>query len=510
MKKWKFSWKPIVLGITAIFIVGIQQFPNYYAYINTPPGYFFSGQASWFDPWDINVYVTAIRFGQDKHFFLKNHYTIGSQPETLMYPLYTVSGYLFRGSPFLIFHVLATLTGFLICGVLFYFFYKQLKTFWLSLSALIICCLGGGLGWIPEHTFDSAGSNITSFNFASAFQRAHEGIGTLLYIIALYLTYCFVENRKRIIYNYAAISALLLLIFFYPYYLVSYALIVSAYIGFRIRKNKNYTEGLFLIKNCIIVGLVTLLYYLHLRTTDFLTAISEDLNAIIPLSMLLGYSNFLVFFAFSYFIPHKNNKNNTSLFLVIWITISIILSYLPFLGFARFYVRGLFFPLTLLIFLQIQNYKEKFFLPLLIPLMVLLFSLSRVNIFVQRLQTTQGSNHWYYLPNDVLAGFNYLAQQPEDGILTYYVLGNYIPAFTNKSVYLGHLLQTPDVKNRLNVANDFYIRKMDEQTAYKFLKESGIHFVIYTNIDRSLNYPVYSFLSDAFIGSNIQIYRVPD
>lgn len=47
---------------TIIFaIIFINQFPDYYALTKTPKGFFYSGQASWFDPWDINVYTAAIK-----------------------------------------------------------------------------------------------------------------------------------------------------------------------------------------------------------------------------------------------------------------------------------------------------------------------------------------------------------------------------------------------------------------------------------------------------------------
>ncbi len=54
----------LILLIIISFAVFVNLFPNYYAYVNTPSGYIFSGQASWFDPWDINIYVTAIKWGQ--------------------------------------------------------------------------------------------------------------------------------------------------------------------------------------------------------------------------------------------------------------------------------------------------------------------------------------------------------------------------------------------------------------------------------------------------------------
>lgn len=58
-------WKKILIfSVVSILILFSRFFPPFYAYQNTPEGYVYVGQTSSYDPWDINVYVAELRYGQ--------------------------------------------------------------------------------------------------------------------------------------------------------------------------------------------------------------------------------------------------------------------------------------------------------------------------------------------------------------------------------------------------------------------------------------------------------------
>lgn len=501
--------KNLLIFFAICIIIFIQQYPNYYAHKNTPSESFFTGQASWFDPWDINVYVTAIRYGQEKNILLKNHYTTDSSSPTLIYPIYTIVGYLFRYDPFIIFHVQASISTVFAALIIFKLYSMKLKSLYMSISALIICFLGGGLGWIPYYTYTSAGSNITSFNFNSIVQRAHEGIGTTLYICALYTTYLYLNNTKSKKLNYITLTLLIISIVFYPYYLASYFVIVGSYIYFKNRCEVKYSDYIFLIVNCCIVGLFTLIYYFHLQATDFVSAASEVLPNVSLLPMFLGYGNFIGFFIFSFFMRKDSKYNKLQIFLILWIIISILMSYLPGVGFSRFYLRGLFFPLTLLMFIHIYNFKDKYLIPLLLPILIFIFTFSRLNIFYHRIEAAQTNHPWIYMPLDIKAGLQFLEERGRDGILTpNFNLSNLIPAYTGKSTYFGHLLQTPDAEKRVREINNFYMSNMSDDEALSFLKNNKITFVIYFKDEMIDQQEFYSFLTLRFENNSMQIYSL--
>ena len=67
--------------ITVGVLIVIIYFPIIYKYLSTPEGYWFTGQVSWFDPQDINLYVSMIKVGNQGQLLALNLYdSLSSQP----------------------------------------------------------------------------------------------------------------------------------------------------------------------------------------------------------------------------------------------------------------------------------------------------------------------------------------------------------------------------------------------------------------------------------------------
>ena len=161
--------KPIIylaLIFITLLVLLCNFFPNYWAYINTPAGKTFTGQASWFDPWDINLYVAAIKSGQTNGLLLNNMYTTTPNNPILFYPLYTFSGLLFQNiNPFLIFHLFAAVFGTFLILTIWKITAVFLKNPRDRLVALFLTITGGGIGWLVFPNFSSADLFITSFTY---------------------------------------------------------------------------------------------------------------------------------------------------------------------------------------------------------------------------------------------------------------------------------------------------------------------------------------------------------
>lgn len=503
-----------VLSVVAVIFIVVfaQHYPNLYASWLTPDGYSYNYQASWFDPWDINVYVTAIRYGQEGNILLKNHYnSIPQSKPSFIYPLYTISGKLSSANPYLIFHALAVTASIIVTATIFFWYKRIFLNFIFAISATLVCLLGGGMGALLGKTDVSAASQITSFSFQSAAQRAHEGIGLILYLAALMTTYYYYQEKKT---NKAAviiISSLLIGVVFYPYYILSYLLISFLFLYLQTRSLSIRTYSL-LVLIAGIVGGVTFLYYLHLQSSTFSAAASENLpNVSIP-SLLIGYGGFFLFFSIHAFIEKKQistSHQKIRLFFMIWFIVSIVLSYLPWVGFSRFYLRGLFFPLTGLMFLYLYYTKSQilqYFLTLCF-LVVLLFS--RFNIFMLRIESVKDKNPWVYSENEMVEALDFLKNSPKDGVISLdYAVCNLIPAFTGKRVYFGHMLQTPNARERINSIIDFYSGKFSDEEALAFLRSNKISYIIYSPKPHSNKVPSYQFMENVFKNEKVQIYTV--
>jgi len=491
------------IWLGAIFL---NLYPHYLGYINCPHDKFFSKQVSWFDPWDINVYVAAVKDGQQGNFLLPNRYTTKTQSASLIYPLYTSAGLILpQADPFLIFYGLSIITaGLYILSVftLSQFFLKN-TTFASLNTALVI--FGGGLGWSLINNFQAADLYQTGFISHSTIQRPHEAIGMSLFLLALYLGFKFQKNQhssKIILINLSLY--LITLVPFYPYYLPIFGLIQCLYWWFLKLKKERL---IMLAGVCLVPAGLTLIYWLHLQHTDFSSVTNQFLPNASLFSVILSYGLILLVAGLAY-TQSKNRPEQK--FLLTWFLSTVLISYFP-LGFARFYLRGLWLVLGLICLNWLkQIFDKNKQLAWLIGLILASFiPLSTLTIFSQRLNAAHSNNAWIYLDKSIKTGFNFLEQQSADEVLSSYVIGNYLPAHTNKTVYYGHAIQSPNKKERLDNITRFYQMEMAVAEALNFLKENNINYVFYSSLEQiigpDLNYP---FLQPVFNQDSTVIFNV--
>jgi hypothetical protein len=499
--------KGILLFFVISYIIFLRQFPNYYAGLKTPSGYVYSGQASWFDPWDINLYVGAIRYGQEKHLTLINQYTTEDAGQTVMYPLYTSVGYVFPYvDPYVLFHTTATVVGILICLSLFFLCNLFFHNYLYSLIAMYLISIGGGLGWLFYGKTDSADLFVTSFTFASSFQRAHEGIGTMLRICAIVCHFFFLETNNRT-YAFLSFICLLLIILFYPYYIFSYAIVAGILTLLYFFKKRNIEYIFFLVSKLIVVSTIAGGYYIYLKQSGFGDALSENLSKVGLIPLLSGYGNFILLFLVLPFMKKVRRGKSLYLFLLIWIGVSILLSYLP-LDFSRFYLRGLFFPLVILSVLLIKNIVSILNRRIVIVLFIISMSFTSLFRFYQRIAATNENNPWFYLSDDVQHAMDFLQKSDKDGVFSFYTFSNFVPAKTDKRVYFGHLSQTPDAETKIHLISVFYKGMMTDAQALDFLYHNHIAFVVYTPIEEQMGGHVYPFLKKEYENETIKIFTM--
>lgn len=512
--------KKIHLIIIAILIWIITLFsslyPHYYAYKNTPDGYTFSGQASWFDPWDINVYVSAINWGQNQGFLMENVYDSNSNKPIFYYPLYTLTGSLFKNiSPFIIFYGLSTITALILVVTLIFFTKKIYKDNSTVFVATLTLLFAGGLGFLTYPYHDSLDSSMTSFSFHSAIQRPHEGLAVSAYIFLLMSQYHYFfqsNNKGQKKWLFSLFFFLLVTLIFYPYYLLSFILIGSfLFLCNSIKLNK---EKAIIWFGLLIIGTTeVLLMQKNLSSNEsFAGVVKQKLSNPTISSLFFGYGLLLIPFLCNLF--RFNKLNNLQRYFIFWTGVSLTLSFLP-LGFARFFLRSALFPLVVLTIDLLKELANKFnqessrklFLSLLLTLFVIT-SMTSLNIFFKRIIETKTSNPWYFINDDDYKIIEYLknSSQPLDGVLSSYYLGNLIPAYSNNRVFLGHSLQTPDFTNKTLLAEQFFSCSLNEEEVKQLLSSSNIKYVITSN--SQTEYCDYFFLSAVFSSNSGTVYSV--
>lgn len=136
----------LILVVIIIFILFIYHYPDYYAAITTPNGMVYLGQNSYFDPWDINFYVSSIHYGQRAGIFLPNLYASMNNQPVLLFPLLTVMGFIHKTiNPFILFHIYSIITGAILIVDLFFIIKKLGFSTRITLYSILTICLGGGI-----------------------------------------------------------------------------------------------------------------------------------------------------------------------------------------------------------------------------------------------------------------------------------------------------------------------------------------------------------------------------
>ena len=472
----------------------------------------FSGQATFFDPWDINIYISAIRSGQQHGFLLVNPYTTSEHEPILLYPLYTLVGVLVPHiSPVLLFHLLALFCGLLLALTLLQvlrllqYFNRRL------IVAFFLIALGSGLGWLvfPNMSPDLL---MSGFTFTGAFQRPHEAISIILYLLSLILYYLGSSKKKT---RLTLLSGLvsLILVFFYPYYVLSYSVICGLYALYLYIKSRHLYPIFYLLCNLIFIVPLALIYSWHLQSNPtFADVIMQAQKTPDILHLLLGYGILVPLVGYGMFMP----KTQVRVFLLIWLLASIALSYLPF-GFGIFYLRTLFLPTVLLAMDAAAQLTKRWHWQInwVVMLLLIFVPLTTYYTVYKRMAEVYSNNRWYYILKEEVDALKFLSDQtpPKSGVLAGYTIGNLIPTRTSNRVYFGHFFQTPNAQEKINNITFFYQNAFSEEKALQFLKQNNISYIFWGIDEQIVNgFPQnstglkYSFLHPVFSEGNIAIF----
>ncbi|PIZ63451.1 hypothetical protein COY16_01975 [Candidatus Roizmanbacteria bacterium CG_4_10_14_0_2_um_filter_39_13] len=500
----------LITGVLLTLIIGVILYVNYYPHynglINTPENYSYSGQASWFDPWDINNYFATIKLAQkDQNILLSNINTTEKGKPAFIYPIYTLSAILFPNvNNILLYQILAIGCGTLLALGIFAVTNFLIKKPFHSLYALLIISIGGGLGFLFSAPEMSTDLYIPGVTFLSNFQKPHEAIAALLYISSLVFFFLAVEQQKiRLL--LISIAAFVVLIPIYPYRLVSFFLITSIFVlvsSMRMQKKYPFTYlGIF----SAFVFPPAIFYTFHFLNSSFSVLTSYQPHQITLLSLFLGYGFFIVFFVFQLFLT--KNKTPLMWFLNIWIIVSISLSLLPF-GLSRLFLSGLLFPMALIFVIQLINFSKHSHLFLIFIMIITLMMVLPTSIYTfnKRIAEAHNSNNiWFYIPQSYRESFEFLERSDQNGILALPSLSSYIPARTGKHVYFGIKDQSPDYDTKLVKAENFYSGTLSESEAKSFLQENNINLVVVSLQEKQFDALAYPFLTVVYKNKDIEI-----
>ncbi len=101
----------------------------------------------------------------------------------------------------------------------------------------------------------------------------------------------------------------------------------------------------------------------------------------------------------------------------------------------------------------------------------------------------------------------------DDIVLSQVTAGNYIPAYADNFVYIGHNPESPHYNERVNNVNQFFLGTMSEKDAHEFLQKERISYIFYgpQEKEKSLeDIKKYLFLKTVFNLPFVKIYQVEE
>jgi len=91
-----------------------------------------------------------------------------------------------------------------------------------------------------------------------------------------------------------------------------------------------------------------------------------------------------------------------------------------------------------------------------------------------------------YIPDTVLEGFSFLKKMPDGAVLTTpsEFIGMLVPAFTNKKVFIGRHIATPDYESKAIISDSFFTGNMTTSHALEFISQQNIKYVVLTSVEQ--------------------------
>ena len=488
----KFIWPAIskkelfLVLVLALSASLLSLMPTIWSYLKTPPGFWFVGFYFFYDPWDVNVYLNALRQGFNGRWLYQNPY----DPTSAALPIYFL--YLFLGHLARLFSLSVPwayhLASVFLTIIFFYALYLFLAFVFREknwrLASLFLITFGGGIGWLFYQKILFAD---LAFPVTTVFQTLHLPhflLNQALFLTTFLLSLWAISVEKRTLSLLSALSGVALT-FVHPYSLLLVVLVFGGYFLLAILAKKNLARFFYLTPQFAIWIVFLLFFYLLLRQTPYLTLNYPPPPS--PFYFLVSYG-LLTPLVILGAINFWHRKEEKTLFLLSWLLIHFSAPYLfppKVLAFKGFFI---IVGITAIWGLKWLGSLIKY--PWAVYFWVLFFStFSAIFTTIILLIPIYSSQvkPWTYLTYEERGAFDFLSRNSKEGeiVLASSLIGNFIPANTNNQVYFGHEASILNFQERRRNISEFYAGKFSA-LPHQFLKKEKIDYVFWGPKEKEL------------------------
>ncbi len=516
----------------ALVLVLLTAAPFLYGHVTRPAGTVFTGLHH-LAPGDTNVFLSMIeQVRQGENVFI-NLYTHEEQAQAFINPLWLSVGWLTKIdgiSNLLALHIARSIWIVIFVFVLYRFLSYFITNARARRWALAMLLFASGLGvFFNPFLFDV--NNIyehptdiwiaESVNFLSALHSPHLLASLTLLVLTLYcMLRAFDTNRWR--YSIGAAVSSFFLVWFHPFNGPTVFVVLLVYMLVRFVHTKRIHWKW--IQHYVVLGMGTLppvLYLWLLAQRDWVIRNWSAQN-ILPSPSLWMYM-----IGFGLLLPLAlvgiwriiKDQQSSRVFLVVWILVTLVLMYVP-VSFQRRMSEGVQIPLVLLAFFGVWwcwsrlRQRGGIWATAGVMGLIIFLPLSNLQVLGQDffLFTTKHDLP-YYLMQDEVDAMHWLRDHTDytDVIFSSYYMGNYIPAYSGRVVWIGHGPQTIDLQYKFEDSEAFWSDDADPPEKEQLLRDGRVTYVWYGRKEKELGSfdpSTKPYLREAHRTPHVVIYSV--
>ena len=510
----------IAIG-AAVLLVSIL--PYLYGYHITPIGKEYMGIHG-INEYDTYTYLSWIEQAREGHFYFKNLYTAEAQLALLVNPVFFITGFLASFSNLsniVVYHIARIVVSAAFLFLLYLFISVFIKRPAHRILAFVVVTTSSGLGIL----FGGSSTDLwmtETITFLNIYESVLNTFSLAL-VLGVFLLVIYKFQNKSLLPVAAAAICMNLLTLTHTYDFILVIGIVGLYclIKALLEKDTAYIRNVLYLLLFSFPAILWQGYVLEKNSSFALWAtLQSSVPAYAPVYYLMGYG-FLVIFAIVGVVYAWRRKVSKYSFLYIWVAVSVILMYLPFLErFQRKFSEGLHIPIAILASLGIiwwVNYlgesrrKTKI---LLSGLIVLYLSLTNFKVVYRDLRLFKTGERMYYMNQTELSAVRWLKYNspPDSVILAANQMGNIIPGISGRTVYIGYNTITSHYDQKYETLKKM-LQRPDLKPAMfsSFLRTNGIDYILIDSQMREINavnFDSYPFLNTVYEQEQVKIYKV--
>ena len=540
--EWRF------VGWLALAIMLITALPYIGGYLAAPAGYVFDGIGS-LTPADNPVYYSYLRQAADGAWTLKDMFTGEEQPHGLFNIFWLVAGRLAGLAalpPILAFHLwrLALIPVF--TALAYYFisrFYAEIPKRRLALIFLLFSAGLGAyiIGPLSLFDFSAAVGYFTpndiwipeSITFLTLYKTPHF-IASQIFTLLIFLLLIPGIVRPRLL-NFVGAGFLALAYFnFHPFYIpVIYGTVGLFLLWQLILAKRILWRPLLYFSIFVTLSSPAIFYHFYVLMTNPIMAARAWQNVTIapPFFMILiGYGLLWPLALWGIYDRWRQKQFDAYFsFLACWLAISATAVILPS-QFQSRYTQGLHLPLVIFAVAGWEALKaygrknrgrfgpwlfileDKFLLTI-----IFILGLGFSNIFnVARdvyyyAVKPPAVALYFYVPDAVFSGYDYLAQQPPGTVLGSQMIVLLTPAYAAQPVFAAHPIETLDYERKALYVNWFFAQDTGSEKKYEWLKREQIKYIIFGPDELAAGRfkpETKAYLKAVYTGQEVKIFTV--